>query len=52
MKAVDLLNKLQDICHSGHSLNDIKIIINDKEISVSDIGIYAENNDVKLVIEI
>ena len=52
MKAVKLLNKLQDICHGGHSLNDIKIIINDKEISVSDIGIYTENNDVKLVIEI
>lgn len=51
MKAVKLLNKLQDSCHNGDSLKNIKLIIDNKEISVSDINIYAENDNVKLVIE-
>ena len=48
MKAVDLLNKLQVICHNGHSLNEIKLVINNQEISLSDVKIYAENNEIKL----
>lgn len=51
MKAVDLLNELQNICHNGYSLKDIKVIMNDKEIGPCGIGLYVENDEVKLVIE-
>lgn len=48
MKTVDLLNKLQVICHNGHSLDEIKLVINNQEISLCDVRIYAENNEIKL----
>lgn len=51
MKIVRLLNKIQDECHNGHSLKNIKLIIDNKEISVSDIDIYTENDEVKLVVK-
>lgn len=51
MKAIKLLNKLQDVCHNGHSLKNIKLVIKSVEIDVFNIGIYTENDTVKLVVE-
>lgn len=51
MKAVKITNKLQDICHEGHSLKNIKLVIKGVEIDVFNIGIYTENDTVKLVVE-